>query len=82
MNASFGSCQWSSNVQQLAYCRTLFVGRESRERRHPTDTRQKEDTPRLPVSRAMQAARRRVSFDFTSRLGRRAEAGPRQLAAG
>src|SRR6476660_6722903 len=31
------------------------------------------------VSRAMQAARRRVGFDFTSRLGRRTEAGPRQL---
>ena len=33
----------------------------------------------LHVSRAMQAARRRQDFDFTSRLGRRAEAGPRQL---
>src|SRR4051812_17640502 len=31
------------------------------------------------VSRAMQPARRRPVFDFTSRLGRRAEAGPRQL---
>jgi hypothetical protein len=27
----------------------------------------------------MQAARRRDVFDFTSRLGRRAEAGPRQV---
>src|SRR3954447_4058227 len=33
----------------------------------------------LHVSRAMQAARRRPVFDFTRRLGRRAEAGPRQL---
>ena len=33
----------------------------------------------LHVSRAMQAARRRDDFDFTSRLGRRAEAGPRRL---
>src|SRR4051794_10826552 len=33
----------------------------------------------LHVSRAMQAARRRSDFDFTSRLGRRAEAGPRQV---
>src|SRR4051794_34480141 len=33
----------------------------------------------LHVSRAMQAARRRSGFDFTSRLGRRAEAGPRQV---
>jgi len=33
----------------------------------------------LHVSRAMQAARRRPDFDFTSRLGRRTEAGPRQL---
>jgi len=33
----------------------------------------------LHVSRAMQAARRRADFDFTSRLGRRAEAGPRQV---
>jgi len=33
----------------------------------------------LHVSRAMQAARRRDGFDFTSRLGRRAEAGPRQV---
>src|SRR4051794_5171965 len=32
----------------------------------------------LHVSRAMQAARRRSDFDFTSRLGRRAEAGARQ----
>ena len=31
------------------------------------------------VSRAMQAARRRPDFDFTRRLGRRTEAGPRQL---
>jgi len=31
------------------------------------------------VSRAMQAARRSADFDFTSRLGRRTEAGPRQL---
>jgi hypothetical protein len=31
------------------------------------------------VSRAMQAARRRSGFDFTSRLGRRAEAGPRRV---
>ena len=31
------------------------------------------------VSRAMQAARRRPAFDFTRRLGRRTEAGPRQL---
>jgi len=31
------------------------------------------------VSRAMQAARRRSDFDFTSRLGRRAEAGPRRV---
>src|SRR5213593_707216 len=31
------------------------------------------------VSRAMQAARRRSAFDFTSRLGRRTEAGPRQV---
>ena len=30
-------------------------------------------------SRAMQAARRRSVFDFTSRLGRRAEAGPRRV---
>jgi hypothetical protein len=27
----------------------------------------------------MQAARRRSDFDFTSRLGRRAEAGPRRV---
>jgi len=27
----------------------------------------------------MQAARRRAAFDFTSRLGRRAEAGPRRV---
>ena len=33
----------------------------------------------LHVSRAMQAARRRSDFDFTSRLGRRAEAGPRRV---
>jgi len=33
----------------------------------------------LHVSRAMQAARRRADFDFTSRLGRRAEAGPRRV---
>ena len=33
----------------------------------------------LHVSRAMQAARRRSDFDFTSRLGRRTEAGPRQV---
>jgi hypothetical protein len=33
----------------------------------------------LHVSCAMQAARRRDGFDFTSRLGRRAEAGPRQV---
>jgi len=33
----------------------------------------------LHVSRAMQAARRRAGFDFCSRLGRRAEAGPRQV---
>jgi len=33
----------------------------------------------LHVSRAMQAARRRDDFDLTSRLGRRAEAGPRQV---
>jgi len=31
------------------------------------------------VSRAMQAARRRSVFDVTSRLGRRAEAGPRRV---
>src|SRR5206468_372250 len=31
------------------------------------------------VSRAMQAARRRSDFGFTSRLGRRAQAGPRQV---
>jgi len=31
------------------------------------------------VSRAMQAARRRPAFDLTSRLGRRAEAGPRRV---
>jgi len=31
------------------------------------------------VSRAMQAARRRAGFDFPSRLGRRAEAGPRRV---
>ena len=31
------------------------------------------------VSRAMQAARRRSGFDFASRLGRRAEAGPRRV---
>jgi len=31
------------------------------------------------VSRAMQAARRSAVFDFTSRLGRRAEAGPRRV---
>jgi hypothetical protein len=35
----------------------------------------------LHVSRAMQAARRRADYDFTSRLGRRAEAGPRQVLA-
>src|SRR5882672_7314830 len=33
----------------------------------------------LHVSRAMQAARRREDFDFPRRLGRRAEAGPRQV---
>jgi len=33
----------------------------------------------LHVSRALQAARRRAAFDFPSRLGRRAEAGPRQV---
>jgi len=33
------------------------------------------------VSRAMQAARRRSVFDFTSRLGRRTEARPRQVLA-
>jgi len=33
----------------------------------------------LHVSRAMQAARRRADFDFPRRLGRRAEAGPRQV---
>jgi len=33
----------------------------------------------LHVSRAMQAARRRSAFDFPSRLGRRAEAGPRRV---
>jgi len=33
----------------------------------------------LHVSRAMQAARRRSDFDFPSRLGRRAEAGPRRV---
>src|SRR5437763_13705469 len=33
----------------------------------------------LHVSRAMQAARRRSDFDFTRRLGRRTEAGPRQV---
>ena len=33
----------------------------------------------LHVSRAMQAARRRVVFDFTRRLGRRTEAGPRRV---
>ena len=33
----------------------------------------------LHVSRAMQAARRREGFDFASRLGRRAEAGPRRV---
>src|SRR4051794_3549728 len=33
------------------------------------------------VSRAMQAARRRSGFDFTRRLGRRTEAGPRQVLA-
>ena len=33
----------------------------------------------LHVSRAMQAARRRAGFDFPSRLGRRAEAGPRRV---
>ena len=32
----------------------------------------------LHVSRAMQAARRHADFDFTRRLGRRAEAGPRR----
>ena len=31
------------------------------------------------VSRAMQAARRREGFDFSRRLGRRAEAGPRRV---
>jgi len=31
------------------------------------------------VSRAMQAARRSAVFDFTSRLGRRTEAGPRRV---
>ena len=31
------------------------------------------------VSRAMQAARRRSDFVFTSRLGRRTEAGPRRV---
>jgi len=34
---------------------------------------------RTHVSRATQAARRRSVFDFTRRLGRRTEAGPRQL---
>ena len=33
----------------------------------------------LHVSRAMQAARRHAGFDFPSRLGRRAEAGPRRV---
>jgi len=33
----------------------------------------------LHVSRAMQAARRRAGFEFSSRLGRRAEAGPRRV---
>jgi len=33
----------------------------------------------LHVSRTMQAARRRPDFDFPSRLGRRAEAGPRRV---
>src|SRR3954447_22095402 len=33
------------------------------------------------VSRAMQAAPRRSVFDFTRRLGRRTEAGPRQVLA-
>jgi len=33
----------------------------------------------LHVSRAMQAARRRAVFDFKSRLGRRAKAGPRRV---
>jgi hypothetical protein len=33
----------------------------------------------LHVSRAMRAVRRREDFDFTSRLGRRTEAGPRQV---
>ncbi len=33
----------------------------------------------LHMSRAMQAARRRAGFDFPSRLGRRAEAGPRRV---
>ena len=33
----------------------------------------------LHVSRAMQAARRPSGFDFPSRLGRRAEAGPRRV---
>ncbi len=36
-------------------------------------------TASLHVSRAMQAARRPPAFDFTSRLGRRAEAGPRRV---
>ena len=31
------------------------------------------------VSRAMQAVRRHVGFDFKRRLGRRTEAGPRRL---
>jgi hypothetical protein len=35
----------------------------------------------MHVSRAMQAARRRSGFDFTRRLGRRTEAGPRQVLA-
>ena len=39
----------------------------------------KRRTACLHVSRAMQAARRRAAFDSTSRLGRRAEAGPCQL---
>src|SRR5213075_819495 len=34
---------------------------------------------RLHVRRAMRVACRRPGFDFTRRLGRRAEAGPRQL---
>jgi len=33
----------------------------------------------LHVSRALRAARRRAGFDFPSRLGRRAEAGPRRV---